>query len=255
MSETHFAFVLLSRPGLPAGTALAKAWEDMAPAAPSFAADESDEALTLQGELGMVIIGEIPSPIPNGEAERAAERSAFFLGTDAELPPHTSHLVVSYRPSADLTRLIALHAFTRILGAVLRATTTRDADAARAVAVYWGGAGATHPAADFLETAIEMECPVVLWNGVSVSRAGSRVELLSLGMGLLGHRDLLLAAPTERANEALSMFFDLLSYVIEREEDVPEGETVGRTPEEKLVVRHVRSPIDRSKQVWRVDLP
>ncbi len=57
------------------------------------------------------------------------------------------------------------------------------------------------------------------------------------------------------APEALLYFFDLLAYAIRPGAAVPAGQTVGRTADEKLRVRDERSPVDATKQVWRVDLP
>lgn len=49
--------------------------------------------------------------------------------------------------------------------------------------------------------------------------------------------------------------FDLLAYVAQRGEAIPEGETVGRTDEERLRVRYVTSPLNSKAKVWRVELP
>ena len=61
--------------------------------------------------------------------------------------------------------------------------------------------------------------------------------------------DLLLVAPDSAANEALGTLFDLLGYVAERGEQLPDGDTVGRTADEHLAVHYVPSPIDPSKKV------
>jgi hypothetical protein len=55
-------------------------------------------------------------------------------------------------------------------------------------------------------------------------------------------------------NDALATFFDLLAYVTDRGEPIPEGDTVGRTAGERLEVAYAPSPIDGSKQVWRVEM-
>ena len=51
------------------------------------------------------------------------------------------------------------------------------------------------------------------------------------------------------------MMFDLLTYLANRGVAIPDGDTVGRSADEKLKVRYVPSPIDESKKVWRVELP
>ena len=96
---------------------------------------------------------------------------------------------------------------------------------------------------------------ITLWTGFSiVAEQGGRVRLLSLGMKQLNLPELLVVAPKSAAKDALNTFFDLLGYVAERGEQLPEGDTVGRTSGEKLPVHYVPSPVDPTKKVWRVEL-
>lgn len=94
----------------------------------------------------------------------------------------------------------------------------------------------------------------MLWTGVSVARRRGRLSLLSLGMGQLNLPDLLLLAPPS-GNATLETFFDLLAYLANRGTAMPEGDTVGRTAEERLKVHYVDSPVNPGKIVWRVELP
>jgi hypothetical protein len=50
------------------------------------------------------------------------------------------------------------------------------------------------------------------------------------------------------------MMFDLLGYVASIGKPLPDGDTVGRTADERLPVSYVPSPLDSSKKVWRVEL-
>jgi len=74
-------------------------------------------------------------------------------------------------------------------------------------------------------------------------------------MQQLGLPDLLLVVPQDSESSALEIFFDLLAYVAERGQAIPNGDTVGRTATEKLRVKYVKSPVDSSKKVWRVEVP
>jgi hypothetical protein len=66
--------------------------------------------------------------------------------------------------------------------------------------------------------------------------------------------DLLLIAPGSAGNAALGTFFDFLSYSAEFGKPLPEGDTIGRTADERLPIHYVRSPIDPKVKVWRVEL-
>ncbi len=128
--------------------------------------------------------------------------------------------------------------------------------ASGAQAVYWGDAGASHPAGFFVEVAQNVEIPLPLWSGVSRWRLpDGRLGLLSLGMSQLGMLDLFVTAPADQATEALGFFYDLLTYVAERGSVLRDGETTGRSEDEQLVVYHRPSPDDDTLKVFAVDLP
>jgi hypothetical protein len=100
---------------------------------------------------------------------------------------------------------------------------------------------------------------VTLWSGLSVASDRDhpeRMSLVSLGMSQLELPDLELTVPGGSSkDEALDVFYQFLQYTITRGAAIPEGDTVGRSAEERLKVRYVRSPVDPEKKVWRVDLP
>ena len=50
------------------------------------------------------------------------------------------------------------------------------------------------------------------------------------------------------------MLYDLLAYVVSRGRPLADGDTVGRTADEKLPVHYVPSPVDPKVKVWRVEL-
>jgi hypothetical protein len=254
-SKMDLAFVLLSKPGLPSGDALAQAFGAFAledqhllfrPPGPG-----AEDALEFEvGRCGTAFVVPVSAPVPDGEADEAARFSISAIGTGWKLPPHAAQLIVTLRSPPSVSRMDALGCFTAVLGAV--------SEASGAVGVYWGNAGATHDPAFFISVAQEPDLVsrLMLWTGVSVSReADDRLSLLSLGMQQLELPDLLLVAPNSvDGNDALATFFDLLAYVVNRGTPIPEGDTVGRTAEERLPVRYVPSPIDASRQVWRVEM-
>lgn len=64
--------------------------------------------------------------------------------------------------------------------------------------------------------------------------------------------DLWLIAPKE--SEPLEWFFNLLSYVASEGKAIPDGDTIGRTADEKIPVRYVPSPIDATTRVARIEI-
>jgi len=197
---------------------------------------------------GHVLVGLMSMAVPHREADDAARFSISGLGGRWEPPPHAAHLVVFLSGMEGGAAADALDAFTAVLAAL--------AEASQASAVYWGDARATHEAAFFIEVArLRERAPrLMLWSGVSIAHeAKGRLSLLSLGMAQLDLPDLLMLAPAADTRAALSTFYDLLAWVEGQGAAPPEGDTVGRTPDERRKVTYVPSPLDPRRSVWRVE--
>lgn len=257
-SSHNLAFVLLSEPRLPTADEIVKCF-------PTFAApgevlqnetegardEEQRQVLSLRlssGELCFVAL--MPVVVPNGEADNGAQFSLSSFRDGWKLPGHQAHLIVTFRATTDVTSLVSVSRFTSILAAVMKAS--------RSVGVYWGNASATHDSEFFISIAQDQGIVprITLWTGVSVARErDGRLSMLSLGMKQVALPDLLLVAGPESESVALETMFDLLGYVADRGEPIPEGETVGRTADQRIPVHYVNSPLAAKAKVWRVELP
>jgi hypothetical protein len=251
-AKPRMALVLLEKPGMPKGEEVVSAYGKIAAkGGPAVTAKMEKEALVLTWANGAtVMVALLPMPVPLGEAEEHFRYSITALHTDRKLAPHRAHLVVfaggeSQRSAEELAR------FTRILAAIVQAS--------KAVGVYWGDAGATHEAQTFIGIASVTDPALLLplWCGFElVDDNSGRVSLLTVGMrAQLDLMDLHLTAPKAQTGDAIIMVYELLAYELHRGSPVPDGETVGRTAEQKLTVRHVPSPAPSKETVWRVDLP
>jgi len=255
---TDLAFVLLSEARIPDGEGIVHSFRAFAAPGESLQTenDAGEKAGPKQvlsfglntGEKSFVAL--MPAAVPKGEADEAARFSLSSYRNHWKLPPHCAHLIVTLHASTATSRIVQLSRFTSLVAAVTKSSP--------AVGVYWGNAGATHDP-DFF-TSIASDQGVVprmmLWSGVSIAREkDGRLSLLSLGMKQLNLPDLLLIGGQSGGNAALGVMFDLLAYVADRGEALPDGDTVGRSAHEKLHVRYVSSPLDSTKKVWRVELP
>lgn len=251
------AFVLLSSAQPPTAEAIARSYREIDPDGEGLRVpveengdSAGDEVVSLEFDSGDTAFAALmPVAVPGGEADEAARFSLSALGKGWVLPEHQAHLLVTV-PSSNLSPVERLSRFTSLLAAV--------ADASDCVGIYWGNAGATHDPEFFVSVAREggVAPRMVLWTGVSIAQeSDGRHSLLSLGMQQLGLPDLLLVESGSSGGAALEWFFDLLAYVASRGQPLPEGDTIGRTAEEKLPVHYVPSPIDSSKRVWRVEIP
>lgn len=212
-------------------------------------APSNDEVTCIDFDGGQVMVMPVPAPVPKGEADDGFKFSVAAFSPSFKVPKHTAHQIVTLRLEEEKPALETQLLFTRVIAAVLETTG--------AVAVYWGDAGVTHPADFFLDVASGDEhLWTMLWTGVSAVRHGTkRLSMLSLGMDQFNVMDAMVNGPAGMGNDLLIFMMDMLRYCIERGETIPDGDTVGRTNEERLKVKYVRSPIDAKKQVWSVDFP
>lgn len=223
---------------------------EIAPGVSLGASDKGEAPLLFDlDEFTRLFLMPMNAPVPGGEADAAANHSIASFGTGWTLPSHSAQIVVTVQEEETQPAVARLTRFTQILAALIESID-------QVVGVYWGDTGATHDPKFFRDVASESEMlPIVLWNGVSLARQDDRISVLSLGMKQLGLPNLLLGAPAHQGNEALAYFFDMLSYLAKLGEPIEEGQTIGRSAQERLVVRYEDSPRDPSERVWCIDLP
>lgn len=249
----HLSFVLLPRPYDADGPAIVDAHARLFPrAARPLASSSESQVAELRDRDGLTThVAMMPAAIPTGEAEEAASFSlASFSTKFGELAPHAAHLIVTtHGETPSLAPVDTLARHTRIVAAC--------AVAYDAVGIYEGNARATHPVAFYVNVATSSERPIMLWSGVSIAREDDgRTSLLTLGMeNMLGVPDVLIRASPGKGNDALAFAFDLLGYVISRGEALPDGDTIGGSADERLLVRYVASPIHPERRVVSIDLP
>lgn len=246
----HLSFVLLGTPYDVDGEAIVSAHARLFPGGPWPLVSSSDgELAELRFPDGLTAhVALVPAAVPNGEADTAARFSiAAFSRSGSALAPHVAHLIVTTHGRRGDRDSLVRH--TRIVAACV--------DAYRALGVYEGNAGATHPAPFYLDVVTSTDLPLMVWTGISVATEPSgRSSVLSLGAhSTLGVPDMIVSAPQGRGNDALELLFDMLAYVVRRGAPLPDGDTVGRSVEEKLKVRYVGSPLGTPERVARIDLP
>jgi hypothetical protein len=247
----HFSFILIRDPIPVDPVAACAAYRRLFPGS-SLASDDgpADVAhfrIDDRDDL-TVFAARIDSPIPTAEADESARFSLGMIGERYEIDPHRCHFLVTTLP-AEGDSVDSLTRHTRAVAAI--------AEAHGAAGIYDGNAGATHPTPFYVDVARNSELPVMLWTGISLAAAEDpdRFEVLTLGMGQFELPNLLLTGPGADANELVGFAFDLLAYLIRRGEPIPEGETVGRSEDERFEVRYVPSPLDENEQVARIDIP
>lgn len=245
------AMVLLHSPSGVDPKALTQAWKGAWPglAAPHGFVNRVDEnglsAATFDVGAFHGVYALMPVPVPGDELVGPAATTWLWPNASDEIDNVTAHIVVSVSGS----RTLDVHrALTRLVVAVLRVVGDD------ALGVYWGSAGLIVKADAFINLAAE-KTPVMLWVDfrAMANKKKSETSLITFGMAELGVPELEIPVSTKPVGELRLFAMNLAAYVIERGPVIADGHTVGGTTDEKILVRHAPSMIERPGPVYRLE--
>lgn len=196
---------------------------------------------------GMAFYSPMPAPIPWGDLEGPCQTARWWPEAAAELRGHTHHFIVSLMGGSGtpLERHVWL---TKFVAAV--------AEAADAVGVYWGGGTVVHKAHAFCELAAvtsaddylpQLWIDTRLWG----DEAG-RVSFATTGMAAFDLPEIEVERTTLDPRELLEFCANIIRYVVDRGDAIPDGDTLGRTATERITVRHRPSMWERAGPVMQL---
>ena len=191
----------------------------------------------------------LAEPLPAGEAEAAARRSIGCLGRDWQPPPHAGRLQLARDGSTTLRRDHALTICTAVAAAA--------AEAAGAVGIHWPAAAATHEPGFFHAVAARavLQPPVAVWTGLARQRQDGRLRLVSRGLReQLDLPDVLLNAPADQEQEALSLLLELADAMVRQDRAPTAGEAIAWSAGSPLVAEYAAAD-DDGVPLLRLSLP
>jgi hypothetical protein len=200
---------------------------------------------TINGMRGAVAV--VPMPIPEGELDGPVATSWLWPDAQEEIERVTAQVVTwvsGAGPQVDAHRHL-----TRLVSAVVRATD--------ALGVYWGAAGQVVRADVFDGVAHKCDeddsLPVVLWVDFRVFVEDGRSALFTVGLTAFGLMELEIAPSGREVGELREFALNVATYLIEQGPVLGDGHTVGGSEEERVVVRHAPSMVDRPETVYRLE--
>ncbi|HBP19569.1 MAG TPA: hypothetical protein DEA08_17490 [Planctomycetes bacterium] len=216
--------------------------------------DEGAQAVA--GKLGAdtVLLHRIDAPIPWEDLEGPCEVAFDWDEAEPVLRAHEAHVVCVLigGVDAEIERTLRL---TRLVGAVAAGT--------QATAVYWGEAPLVKSRAAFLEQSAQLsraEPPIELWVGFQPSvekvKGRERFSVFTFGMAPLGLMEIEVhgAERTERV-EVIDLVAGIARYLIDKGMVISDGDTVGISPQFKILARYVDSAWDREGPVLLLEVP
>ncbi len=177
-----------------------------------------------------VIIGLMPSPVPDGEAEYWAKGNYMWADAEKVTASHKAHAIIAILGKEnDLVGKGKL--FVKVVCAVMKQGS--------ALAFY--NEGAVFPAKMYLDFAGLLKdghVPVLnlIWFGIYGD--GNRSGVYTYGMRRMGKEEMEVYVDAKKAdyNELREFMLTVASYVLETGATLGDGETIGFTAEQKLPI-------------------
>lgn len=210
---------------------------------------EKNIVSVMRGKDLVGFLAPMPAPIPNQEAEDNADRNFLWPDGREEAAAHRGHVIVTNFGSEEQTPIQSALAVTRLALAALQLFD--------GIGVYWGNASVCNSREvfeSFCEDISEEHVPTPVWLRFQLVSTDDEDEvgIYTLGMNQFG----LMEIEVDRCGMDLQELFEFVSnlahYLVQSGPVIADGNTVGGSAEEKILVRHRPSMVDRSRRVYKV---
>jgi len=217
---------------------------------PGYSADigEGNLITVSCGKEGVGFLGHMPMPIPEQEAEENADRNILWPNGRSEAAEHRSHVVVINAASGDQTPVQSAITVSRLALAALKVFD--------GMGVYWGNASVCNSRQvfeTFCENISEKHLPVPMWLRFQFIRlSADNLGMYTLGMSQFGLMEIETDHSKMEPQDLLDFVSNLAHYLIQSGPVISDGNTVGGSENERILVRHRPSMVDPNRQVYKV---
>jgi hypothetical protein len=200
------------------------------------------------GETTVGFLAHMPAPIPNQEAEENADRNFLWLNGRAEAAKHRSHVIVTNIGAGDQTPVESAITVSRLALVALKLFD--------AIGVYWGNASVCNSRQvfeGFCENISEEHVPVPVWLRFQPIRASDdEIGIYTLGMRQFGLMDIEVDRCRMNLQELFEFVSNIAHYLIQSGPVIADGNTVGGTEDERILVHHRPSMVDAHRRVYKI---
>jgi len=200
------------------------------------------------GDDTVGFLAHMPAPIPKGEAEENADRNFLWPNGRDEASKHRSHVIVTNIGAGDQTPIQSAIAVSRLALVALKLFD--------GIGVYWGNASVCNSRKvfeAFCENMSEENVPVPVWLRFQVVRAvNNEIGLYTLGMRQFGLMDIEVDRCRKNPQELFEFVSNIAHYLIQSGPVIADGNTVGGSEKERILVRHRGSMIDKQRRVYKI---
>jgi hypothetical protein len=201
-----------------------------------------------RGESVVGFLAHMPAPIPGGEAEQNADGNFLWPHGKEEAAAHRSHVIVTNLGAGEQTPVQSALTVSRLALVALRLFD--------GLGVYWGNAFVSNSRnvfEAFCEEISEEQLPMPVWLRFQLVSAGeNEVGLYTLGMQQFGLMDIEVDRCRMDPQELFEFVSNIADYLVKQGPVIADGNTVGGSEEERILVRHRPSMIDQDRRVYKI---
>lgn len=243
------SLVLLDEPRLPEFEEVSRFIGEMFIDAPEMrVAGSTDNLFTCTIGEYTAAVTLVPRPVPWSQLEGPCATAWYWPTATEALKDHKAHLLVALvdEGSKSIAKSTAL---TQLVCGLIGTTATQG--------VFWGPGRLVHPPQAFLDQAQQMsprDLPLFLWVDFRVEREPDGLcRLYTTGLEALGKTEIEIREFQGEPQVMLEYAYNVAHYLVTKQKQINEGDTVGITDEVQAVVHLARSMFDENMEVVRLE--
>lgn len=193
-----------------------------------------DDVVYVEAEGFRIVIGLMPMPVPNGEAEHYAKANYMWRDAEQIVARHAAHMIVTVLGDGDMLK--RANVFVKVAASLMNQEN--------AVALYSEGAVySPRMYRDFAGVLKDDRLPDtvpilnLVWFGLYGD--GKQAGVYTYGMRRLGKEEIEIYVPQNTANfeEMRGFLVSVAAYVVGEDVVLRDGETIGFSATEKLPIK------------------
>ncbi|PYE42387.1 DUF4261 domain-containing protein [Paenibacillus barcinonensis] len=174
-----------------------------------------------------VVCAHIAAPVPNREVEENAKLNILWPEAEQVTSKHQSQIIISVLNATDAMKGYAL--FTRTASALLQLD--------HALAIYM--APLVVEAGQYVELSRGLkddEWPVLLWVFIGLYQSETGTSAYTYGLRNFGKDEIEIIGSSKPLSDVYEMMFMTVTYVVDNDITLHDGETLGFTEQQKLSI-------------------
>jgi hypothetical protein len=244
-SKSLVAMVALNRPVLPKWPSVLSSLRARYAVCPTpREASENDNTITCWLGDDMVAVSLMPAPIPWSDLEGPCATAWWWPEATDRMRKHTSHVIVALM--GETGELLERHIRLTHLVAAVAANTD-------AAGIYWGSGTVVHDPQAFQVQSANLapdNLEPQLWVDMRLEQNDDNsYRYFTTGMQAFGCPELEIRKSQRRPDEILDFGYAIVNYILTSGVTIKDGETIGRSADEKIKARHKPSMWDKNRTI------